>query len=287
MSTHPRIAFFGTPHLAVYVLEELADAGYTPSLVVCAPDKPAGRKLQLTPPPVRVWAEEHDVPVMQPASLRERSHAPLLANTEWDLFIVAAYNIILPEWVLSLPKHSVLNVHPSLLPKYRGASPIRSAILDDAQDAVGVSILELDRHVDHGPIVAQARIDLPEWPVRGTTLDELLFREGGRLLAEVVPLWCTHSITPEPQEHELATFSRKFAKADGEIDLTGDAYKNYCTYCAMDGWPGTFFFVERGGSRTRVKITDAVYENGTFVPRMVIPEGKREMLFTDFERSQK
>lgn len=286
------IAFFGTPHLAVWILEELEHAGIVPSVVVTTPDKPVGRKLLLTPPPVKVWAEEHSIPVLQPPSLRDKSAIPELLNTPWDLCIVAAYNTILPQWVLTLPRYGTLNVHPSLLPKYRGPSPIRSAILDDARDTIGVSIMILDEYVDHGPIVAQARVELPEWPVRGKTLDELLFREGGRLLAEVIPLWQKGDITPEAQEHDKAIYSKKFSKADGEIDLSGDGYLNYLRYCAMDGWPGTFFFhdthTKDGTSiRMRVKIGDAEYTNGTFIINTVIPEGKREMPYEDFVRTVK
>jgi methionyl-tRNA formyltransferase len=285
MSTPLRIAFFGTPELAVWVLEELQEAGIVPGVVVTAPDKPKGRKLLLTAPPVKVYAEEHGIPAIQPVSLKERGMVPELANSEWDLFIVAAYTIILPQWVLDLPHHGVLNVHPSLLPLMRGPSPVRSSIAQDRQDAVGVSVIKLDAEIDHGPVVAQARVELPEWPVRGTVLDELLFREGGRLLAEVVPLWVKNEIPPEEQDHAKATFTKKFAREDGELTPSDDAYTNYVKYCAMDGWPGTYFFTERNGERVRVKINSAEYENGAFVIRTVTPEGKKEMPYEVFLRS--
>jgi methionyl-tRNA formyltransferase len=275
----PRIAFFGTPELAVYVLEELEQAGITPALVVTPPDKPVGRKLKLTPPPVKVWAEERDIAVLQTDSLKEQGDVPELANSEWDVFIVAAYNIILPKWVLELPKHGVLNVHPSLLPKMRGPSPIRSAILTDAQDAVGTSVMLLDEEIDHGPVVAQAKVELPVWPERGRVLDELLFREGGRLLAEVIPLWLKGDITPEDQDHKQATYSTKFVKADGEIQLDGDARENYRKFCAFDGWPRTYFFDANG---KRVVITEASLDGDTFVIERVIPEGKQEMDYTSY-----
>jgi methionyl-tRNA formyltransferase len=284
------IAFFGTPILAVFVLEELEEAGIVPSVIVTAPDKPAGRKLVLTPPAVKVWADEHDIPVLQPASLKHRDAVPELANTDWDLFIVAAYNIILPQWVLDLPKKQVLNVHPSLLPKLRGPSPVRSAILRDERDSVGVSIIVLDAQVDHGPIVAQATVELPEWPVQGYVLDELLFREGGRLLAEVIPLWFEGNITPDEQKDAEATFTSKFEKANGEIDLAGDAYKNYLTYCAMEGWPGIYTFIEdstngQSDGKIRLKITEAEYTDGEFRPVKVVPEGKKEILWEEWKRA--
>ncbi|MBP9759753.1 MAG: methionyl-tRNA formyltransferase [Candidatus Pacebacteria bacterium] len=277
----PSIVFFGTPHLAVWVLEELEAEGIIPSLIVTAPDRPAGRKLVLTPPAVKLWADEHDIPVLQVESLKDRSAVPELVNSEWDLFVVAAYNIILPEWILTLPHKGVLNVHPSLLPRLRGSSPIRSAILRDERDAVGVSIMLLDEQVDHGPLLAQARVELPEWPVHGSVLDELLFREGGRLLVEVLPLWLQGTLTPEAQDHTQATYTKKFIKTDGEIDLAGDAYQNYLKYCAMDGWPGVYMFTDTS-KKVRLKVTDAVYENGTFRVLRVIPEGKREIDYADF-----
>ncbi len=285
--TDANIAFFGTPDLAVYVLEELKKSGIHPAVVVTPEDKPVGRKLVLTSPPVKSWAEENGVAVLQTSSLREQSEVPELANSEWDLFIVAAYNIILPKWLLELPKKGVLNVHPSLLPKFRGPSPIRSTILEDAVDMVGVSIMKLGEEVDHGPIVAQAKLELPVWPEKGVVLDELLFREGGRLLVEVIPGWLKDEIDPEDQDHEQATYTHKFVKANGEIKLDDDGMKNYLKFCAHDGWPGTFFFADCDGRRMRIKVTDAEYVNDEFDILKVIPEGKKEMDYSVWKQSCK
>lgn len=276
------IVFFGTPQLSVWVLEELNQASIIPALVVTAPDTPQGRNLKLAPTPVKVWAQRNDVPVLEASSLKDRSAVAELANSQWDLFIVAAYNFILPKWLLDLPKHSTLNVHPSLLPKLRGPSPVRSAILLDQKDAVGTSIIQLDEQIDHGPIVAQATVALESWPVQGHVLDELLFREGGRLLAEVVPLWLEGQITPEAQDHAQATFSKKFKKEDGLIDPYDDPYQNYLKFCAYDGWPGTYFFVTHNKKHIRVKVTDAVYQDQKFLIKKVIPEGKKEMPYSEF-----
>ncbi len=282
-----RMVFFGTPELAVYVLEELKDSGIIPSVVVTPLDKPAGRKLKLKSPPVKVWAEENNVPFLQKNSLKSREDVEELANGEWDVFIVAAYNIILPKWLLDLPKYGTLNVHPSLLPKLRGPSPVRSAIRNDEKDSVGVTIIKLDEKVDHGPIVAQAKLELPVWPEKGRVLDEILFREGGGLLAEVLPKWIKREITPEEQKHENATFSSKFKKADGEINLSDDAYENYLKFCAFDGWPGTFFFEECRGRKMRIKITDAEFKGGKFNILKVVPEGKKQMDYSVFKNSCK
>ncbi len=280
----PKIAFFGTPTLAVYVLEELENVGIEPVLVVTAPDKPAGRTLQLTSPPVKVWAESRGIAVIQPASLSNDEELDVLLNSDWDVCIVTAYSLLLPSALLSLPKHGVLNVHPSLLPKNRGPSPIRSAIRDNAQDVVGVSVIVLDEEMDHGPIVAQASVALEEWPTRGRILDEILFREGGKLLGDVLPELLQGKCTPEEQAHTKATYTKKITKADGELFDTDTDFMKYIKFCAYDGWPGTYFFTERNGKNVRVKVTDATFENGTFIPRRVIPEGKKEM---DFEVWQK
>lgn len=300
MMNEHRIAFFGTPQLAVWVLDELEAKGIVPNIVVTAPDEPVGRKLVLTAPAVKVWAEERDIPVLQTSSLKDKSAFPELVSIAWDVFIVAAYNIILPRWVLDLPRHGVLNVHPSLLPKLRGPSPVRSAILRDEQEAVGVSIIRLDEQVDHGPIIAQVRVTPDTWPMPGRMLDEILFRKGGTLLGEVLEPWCSGTVTAEVQDDACATFTKKFTKPDGELVLTDDPYQNWLKFCAYDGWPGTFFYEIRGTGKStqtaetvdpelpkvRIKITEAEYVDGEFRILKVIPEGKKEMVYADWIRGR-
>ncbi len=280
-----RIAFFGTPALSVFVLDELKECSIVPSLIVTSPDRPVGRKLQLTPSPVKVWAESEGVPVIATDSLKDTDACDVLYNSEWDIFIVAAYNIFLPKVLLELPRYGVLNVHPSLLPKLRGPSPIRSAIRADDKNAVGVSIITLDEEMDHGPLVAQANLDLPEWPVRGKVLDEILFREGGRLLTEVIPLYVKGEIPLEEQDHSKATYSSRIVKGDGELLETDTEYEKYLKFCAYDGWPGVFFFHTQKGTAQRIKVTDATYEGGVFSPLRVVPEGKKEILYADWLRN--
>jgi len=285
-----RIAFFGTPQFAVAILEELKKAHIHPAVIVTAPDAPKGRGMILTPPEVKVWADTEGIAVLQPTTLKLDRGADadrdILYNSEWDLFIVASYGKILPQSLLDIPRHGTLNVHPSLLPLYRGASPIRSAILEDAPDAVGVSIMLLDSGMDSGPILAQGRVGLEretgDWPPHAEMLEELLAHEGGELLAEVIPLWVAGTITPEAQDHTRATFSQKIQKEMGRLDLADDPYQNFLKIRALEGWPGTFFFVEKNGTQLRIKITDATYANGTLSIISVIPEGKKEMLYEDF-----
>ena len=207
----------------------------------------------------------------------------MLSTTHYQLFIVAAYGKILPKDLLQIPKHGSLNVHPSLLPKFRGASPVRSAILENVPET-GVTLMLMDEKMDHGPIIAQAKttIALEDWPPHARILEEMLAREGGTLLAEVLPDWILGKITPEPQDDTKATFCKKIKKEDGLIDLSADPYANYLKIRAFDGWPGTFFFEKRADKDIRVKITDAEFKNGKLLIKRVTPEGKKEMEYKVF-----
>jgi len=275
--------FFGTPHFAVYTLQILEEAGMLPDVIVTAPDKPAGRGLQLKEPPVKEWALARDIPVLQPGNLKEESGAmDLIRNSEWDIFIVSAYGKLLPKDILALPKYGTLNVHPSLLPRFRGASPIESQILADERET-GVTIMLMDEEMDHGPILAQASVTPEEWPLKARVLEEMLATIGGELLAETLVPYMGQKIPLEPQDHSKATLTKKIEKADGEISLADDPYQNYLKYCAYDGWPGVFFIYEKNaGQKIRVKITDAEYKNGVFTPLKVIPEGKKEIPYQTF-----
>jgi methionyl-tRNA formyltransferase len=288
MSKHEplRIAFFGTPDFAVRVVKELDAARMTPLLVVTQEDKARGRHLTVVPTEMKLWAIEHGVDVITPRTLtKDAPELTILENSEWDLFVVASYGTILPEWVLEIPKHGVLNVHPSLLPKLRGASPVRSAILTDQRDAVGVSIIKLDAEMDHGPIVAQARIEPDPWPVGATMLEDLLATEGGKLLAEAIPLYISGDIIPEAQDHAKATYSKKIEKSMGEITLDGNPYENLRRIKALEGWPSAYFFVQKNGKPLRVKVLDAeLGVDGALYVTKVVPEGKGEMTYPDFLR---
>lgn len=304
MVKHLNIAFIGAEPLAVPVLEELEEAGIVPLVVVTGPDAPVGRGRVVTPPRTKVWALERGIEVLQPVSLKDKTELDLLVNSEWDLFILASYGKILPQWVLDLPKHGILNVHPSLLPKQRGASPVRSSILQDRKEDVGVSVMLMDAEMDHGPLVAQATVELPFWPVPARQLEELLAREGGRLLAEVIPIWVAGTIPPEEQDHSQATVCGKFEKKDGEVDLAGDPYQNWLKYCAFDGWPGVFTYIEKRQNteeriqsvadtmptqevtqKVRLKITEAEYVDGEFRIIKVIPEGKKEVRWEEWAQN--
>ena len=281
----PRFAFFGTPQFAVHTLNALEAHWFLPALVVTAPDKPAGRGLKLQPSPAKVWAKEHDIDILEPLSLREESFVAELGNTDWNVFVVAAYAKLIPKNILAMPRKGSLNIHPSLLPKFRGPSPAGSAILADER-ATGVSVMLMSEKMDAGPIVAQARIELEEgaggWPPTSSFLEELLATEGGNLLAEILPKWLAGTITPEPQEESKATYTHKFKDQDALVDLMGDARTNLLKIRAFDQSPRAHFFTQGG---KRVVITDAEIKDGALEVIKVIPEGKREMLYKTFLQS--
>ncbi len=282
-SNNPRFVFFGTGSIAVSVLEELARAGYLPALVVTGPDAPQGRGLQIAPSRVALWAETRGIQTLKPTRIDD-SLVESLRSDAYPLYVVADYGLILPKKLIEIPARGTINMHPSLLPRLRGPSPIRSAILEGEQP-VGVSIMEIDEEMDHGPLIAQKKIDVPEWPMRAHELEELLAREGGRLLADVLPHWIAGEIDAKTQNHDIATYTKKFTKADGLLDLNADPEANLRKIYALEGWPGTFAFFERSGKRIRVQILDAYVANGALQITRVKPEGKNETAYEEFARS--
>ena len=171
-------------------------------------------------PPVKRIAEANGIKTFQPVTFKDASVERFLTQSKWDLFIVVAYNFILPRWLLDLPLKGCVNVHPSLLPALRGPSPIRTAILKDLPEAVGVGIMLLDEKMDHGPIINQAAVVTEEkWPVKGPELDDILANSGAYLLTETVPKWLAGTLTPNEQNHDAATYTSLFRKGENEIIL--------------------------------------------------------------------
>lgn len=284
-----RIVFWGTSRFSVLVLDELAREGFTPSLIVTAPPKPKGRGLILTPSDVKVWADAHNVSTLEPTEIKSEKFLETLGR-DWDLFIIASYGKIVPRSILDLPKHGTLNVHPSLLPKLRGATPLQSAILEDIPvgepHTTGVSVMLIDEEVDHGPIVAQETTEVLNWPPKESELEETLGILGGKLLAKTIPSWVAGNITPIEQNHSHATYTKKIAKADALVNLDEDPFQTYRKIRAFNVWPRTYSMTTRGDREMRVVITEAHIENGSLVIDRVIPEGKREMPYTEFLRGQ-
>lgn len=267
-----KFAFFGTDPLAYPVLETLYKVGLTPELIVTTKDI-VDRKGNIISPIEKVWAKDHGIPTIENHEI----------TGDWDVFVVASYGKILSDKLLNIPKKGVINLHPSLLPKLRGPSPMRSAILNDERET-GVSIMLLDKEMDHGPILAQKKVEINQWPMRGKMIDKILGEAGAELLAEVLPKWIEEKIKPKEQDHDQATYCKMFTKSAGELNLSDDPYKNFLKFNAYDGWPGVFYFHQHGEKNIRVKITDAIYENSELKILAVVPEGKKEMPYADFLR---
>lgn len=282
--------FFGTPEPAVQILEKLREAEVLPKLIVTNPDKPQGRKMILTPPPVKVWALKNNIPILQPARLDSKFILQLL-TLNYQLFLVVAYGGIIPKEILEIPKFGSLNVHYSLLPKYRGATPVESQILNDDKN-VGVSIMLLDEKMDHGPIVAQKNLQLTtynlqlNWPPTATDLRKKCNEIAGKLLLETVPLWIEGKIKPKEQEHAKATYTKKITAKDREINLAENGYKNFLKIQAFEAW-GSYFFADYNGKKIRVTIKKVEFRDNNLILLKVIPEGKKEMSYDDFLRGMK
>ena len=286
----PSFAFFGTSHISVIVLEEMLRGGLTPTCIVTTPPRQKGRGLTLTSSEVKEWADAHHIPTFEFEKIDDECYGKLLAEN-YQLFVVASYGKIIPEKILNIPPHGTLNVHPSLLPKLRGASPLQGSILEEVPVGstyeTGVTIMLIDEKVDHGPIVVQEKISLPNWPPKGSELEQILGTLGGKLLVKTIPEWIAGTITPRAQDHDRATYTKKVTKESGHIDLADDPERMYRKIRAYDVWPRTYFTTVRNGREIRVVVTDAKIEDGKLVPLRVIPEGKKEMDYEDFLRGQK
>ena len=285
--TNLKFVCFGGEPLGVPVLEELKAKGLQPSLIVASPDRPKGRGQKLATPPIKDWGVKHNIPIWQPENFKAKAEVEdkLKGN---NLFVVVAYGKILPIWLLNLPKFGSLNLHPSLLPLYRGASPIRSAILEDNKKAVGVSIILMDEKMDHGPILKQQAMTIAEedWPPDGRVLDKKLAHLGGVALANTIPDWVSGHTTPVKQNHAAATYCSKFEKSIGELKLNphrlpSGAEAKQCLHKikALAGNPGTFF----NHNDRRIKITKAeLTADGNLSIQRIIPAGKAETDFNKF-----
>lgn len=227
----------GTAELSCASLQKLAE-NYSVVAVVTQPDKPRGRELKLQFSPVKTLAEELKLPVLQPLKARDETFIAELRGLKPDLIVVVAYGQILPQSILDLPKFGCVNVHTSLLPKYRGASPIQSAILNgDAQ--TGVTIMKMDVGLDTGGIISQARTPILKED-NSQTLHDRLAQIGADLLVKTIPDYVEGKILPKPQPVEGASYAAKIKKEDGRIDWSEPAEKILNRLRAFTPWPGAF-----------------------------------------------
>ncbi len=287
MTTTPyNFIFFGTSEFSIIALEMLRGRGIVPQVIVTTPDRPQGRKLIMTPPPAKIWAGKNGVDVLQFEKL-DNEAVEVLTSLKADFFVVASYGKIIPQTILDIPQKGALNIHPSLLPHYRGASPLQSMILaDDAK--VGVTIIRMDAQMDHGPIIAKREIEITNWPPSVTELEHVLAIAGAQLLADNLDAYLDGTLVGEEQEHEKATFTKKISKGDGLLDIIDqtptNARTSYLKFQAFHGWPGTYFFTERKGKNIRVAIKEAKFEDDKFVIVEVTPEGGKQMSYEEFLR---
>jgi methionyl-tRNA formyltransferase len=289
-----RLVFMGSPDFALPTLKRLAeDKAFQLVGVVTQPDRPAGRGRILTPPPVKVFAQSLGLEVIQPPRLREPESFAKLASWRPEMIVVAAFGQILRQNVLDLPHYGCINVHASLLPRWRGAAPIHAAIAAGDTHS-GVSIMKMDAGVDNGPILAQQAI--PVLPSdNAETLSARLAELGSHLLIQTIPGYVQGGIIPQPQEESLATRAPMLKKEDGLLDFNQPADVLERKIRAFDPWPGAYFvwqdnllkihrahtWIQAGSIPAKREIIDGLPALGTSQGWLVLdevqPAGKRIM----------
>ncbi len=279
-------AFFGTPRFARLVLENISAYLGVPVAIVCNPDKPRGRGNAIAPPPVKELAAERgwNVPVLQPRGKSELKQ--VLRGVRADCFIVAAYGKILPEEVLSLPPRGTVGVHPSLLPAYRGPSPMRSALLT-GERRTGVTLFLLDREMDHGPVLAERELARDLDDLYYEELESLLAELGGALVCETVPAYVKGAVTPEAQDESRATYTKFFSTDDAFVSpetlkraLEGDETAARTLLRMLHAFtpaPGVWTMGAKG---ERVKLLRGALRDGKFALEKIQYAGKNPRDFT-------
>lgn len=251
-----KIIFMGTAELACASLKALCHARNLRVIAaVSQPDKPKGRDLKVHPTPVKEVALAEGLPVLQPARAREAAFIEKLRMLGPDLIVVAAYGQILPQTILDLPRFGCINVHTSLLPKYRGAAPIQWAILDD-QKETGVTIMKMDAGMDTGPIITQATTAIQPTDT-GQSLHDRLAKLGGELLIETIPDYVSGKVIPRPQPIGSASHARKITKEDGRINWAQPARVLWNRIRAFNPWPGAYTHFPAGSKPVLLKVWSA------------------------------
>ena len=243
-----RTVFMGTPQFAVTILESLLSSPYQVLAVYTQPDKPAGRGRQVAFPPVKRLALEHGIPVIQAQTLKSSEVLEKLASLQPELIIVAAFGYILPPAVLSLPRFACLNVHPSLLPRHRGPSPVANTILC-GDELAGVTIMLMDSGMDTGPILAQGKVGISFMDTTGS-LSSRLADVGAKLLLEALPDWLGGKLEPQAQAESQATYSKLTTSEDAEIDWHLSAVELWRRVRAYNPWPGCYTWCQ--GKRLKI-----------------------------------
>jgi methionyl-tRNA formyltransferase len=279
-----KVVLYGTGPLAESLLVTLVEGGLTPKLLVTKPDSKVGRSQKLQSPTIKHLADVYHIPVIQPVTLKGKVSEEL-QNNDFDIGIVASYGMILPDNVLAIPDLGTLNVHPSLLPLYRGPTPIESALIA-GEDNLGISIMFLDDQIDHGPILLQNSYpDFSEITDGTSEVFEKLagVRGGVMLLSEVLSPFYHGALVAKEQDHSRATFTKKLSKENGLVSLTDSTDKIYNVWRACTPWPGCYFMHSHNGKDLRIKITEMQKSEDLISITKVVPEGKKEMDFESFK----
>ncbi|MDN9010398.1 methionyl-tRNA formyltransferase [Brevibacillus laterosporus] len=299
-----RILFMGTPDFATQSLEALITNGYQVVGVVTQPDRPVGRKRVLTPPPVKELALRYELPVYQPEKIRESEAVQsVLDATRPDLIVTAAYGQILPVSLLEAPKHGCINIHASLLPKYRGGAPIHASIINGEKET-GVTIMYMVQALDAGDMISKVIVPIEERDTAASMFEKLA-TAGADLLIETLPKLLKGEITPEPQNHEEATFAPNIKRENERLDWNKSARDIYNQVRGMNSWPVAFTtfegkvwkiwwaeVVELGGQLAAPgTIIDRTEDGliiacgtGSIILKEIQPEGKKRMSVYDYLR---
>lgn len=272
-----RIIFMGTPGYAARYLEGLIAAGLSPIAVVTQPDRPAHRTQIIEPTPVKKIAVAHAIPVLQPEDIRDAEWTDKITALNPDLIVVVAFGQIIPQSILDIPPKGCINVHPSLLPRNRGATPWQEALLQ-GDTTTGVTIMLMDEKMDHGPILAQKECAITPYETT-PSLEDKTAEIGIPLLIATIEKWFAGIGTPAVQDHSQATYSRLLKKDSGRIDWSKSAIETERMVRALNPWPGTW----TEWNDKRIKILRAHIDNtGSLIIDELQPEGKKVMSATTF-----
>lgn len=260
------IIFMGTPDFALPSLEALYQHQYNIQAVVTQPDRPIGRKKELHPTPVKQWAVEHGIRVLQPEKLSQSKELEEIIQLKPDLIITAAFGQFLPQSILDAPRYGCLNVHGSLLPKYRGGAPIQYAIMNGDKET-GITIMEMVKKMDAGDIITQSAIPITKTDDAGTIFDKLS-QLGAQLLVETIPQYVAGQLTPQPQDESKATYSPNITREQEKINWQNSASEIDCLIRALHPWPIAYTLWQ--GKRLKVWQARVVDETTTETPGTII-----------------
>lgn len=238
MSERPVIVFMGTPDFAVPILRKLVEANYSIALVVTQPDRPKGRKKVLTPPPVKEEAVKLGLPVFQPEKIKQEDALEKLEEIKPDLILTAAYGQILPVRLLELPRLGCVNVHASLLPKYRGAAPIHYAVMN-GESETGVTLMYMEQGLDTGAMISKVSVPIEEEDNTGTLFEKLSLK-GAELVIQTLPDLLAEQVQAEPQKDEEASYAPMLTREDERIDWHRSARQIFNQVRGLNPWPGAF-----------------------------------------------